>query len=166
MPVGTQRYGVHRYTDYTGELPFEAAYQVSARTPSLQESARTTSASAHTHAMTDDELLTMVQEASFRYYWDGAEPNSGMALESQPGPDHLVAMGASGFGVMALVVAVDRGFITRAEGVERMQRITGFLAKADRYHGVWPHFLDAAPARPSRSSVSSTTAATLSRPRS
>ncbi len=140
--IGTQRYGVHRYTDYTGEPPYEASYQVLARTPSLRESARTATATAHTHAMTDDELLTMVQEASFRYYWDGAEPNSGMALESQPGPDHLVAMGASGFGVMALVVAVDRGFITREEGVERMQRITGFLSKADRYHGVWPHFLD------------------------
>ncbi len=140
--IGTQRYGVHRYTDYTGDPHFEAAYQVSARTPSLLESPRTASANAHTHLMSDDELLTMVQEASFRYYWDGAEPNSGMALESQPGPDHLVAMGASGFGVMALVVAVNRGFITRAEGVERMQRIVDFLSKADRYHGVWPHFLD------------------------
>ena len=92
--------------------------------------------------MTDDELLTMVQEASFRYYWDGVEPNSGMALESQPGPDNLVAMGASGFGVMALVVAVDRGFITREQGVERMQRIEYFLERADRYHGAWPHFPD------------------------
>ena len=140
--VGTQHYGLHRYTDYLGDPNTQATYQVSARTATLRESARTASVSAHTHPMSDDELLTMVQEASFRYYWDGAEPNSGMALESQPGPDHMVAMGASGFGVMALVVAVDRGFITRQQGLERMQRITGFLSKADRYHGAWPHFLD------------------------
>ncbi len=141
-PIGTQRYGIHRFTDYTGDPNTEATYRVSARTPTLRESTQTPPVSAHTHPMSDDDLLTMVQEASFRYYWDGAEPNSGMALESQPGPDGLVAMGASGFGVMALVVAVDRGFITRAEGVERIERITGFLSKADRYHGVWPHFLD------------------------
>ncbi len=140
--IGTQRTGVHRYADYVGDANTGASYQVTARTVTLQESARTAAVTAHTHPMSDDELLTMVQEASFRYYWDGAEPHSSMALESQPGPDNLVAMGASGFGVMALVVAVDRGFITRQEGLERMQRITAFLSHADRFHGVWPHFLD------------------------
>ncbi len=140
--VGVQRYGVHRYTDWLGAPGMQASYQVAARNAAMQESARTTPATAQTHALTDDELLTVVQRASFRYYWDGAEPNSGMALESQPGPDHLVAMGASGFGVMALIVAVDRGFITREQGAERMLRIASFLDRADKFHGVWPHFLD------------------------
>ena len=140
--VGVQRYGVHRFTDWLGAPGMQASYQVAARDAGMRESGRTATIAAATHAMGDDELLTMVQRASFRYYWDGAEPNSGMALESQPGPDHLVAMGASGFGVMALVVAVDRGFITRQQGVERMLRITGFLEHADRFHGAWPHFLD------------------------
>ncbi len=140
--VGVQRYGVHRFTDWVGLPDAKVSYQVSARNGQMVESKRTSPASATTHAMTDDELLTMVQRASFHYYWDGAEPNSGMALESQPGPDHLVAMGASGFGVMALVVAVDRGFITREQGAERMLRIANFLDKADKYHGAWAHFLD------------------------
>ncbi len=43
---------------------------------------------------------------------------------------------------MALVVGVERGFITREQGVERLLQITRYLAKADRFHGVWPHFLD------------------------
>ena len=92
--------------------------------------------------MTDEELLTMVQEACFRYYWDGAHPNAGMAIEITPGDDNLVALGASGFGIMALITGVDRQFITRAQGVERLQKILRFLQKADRFHGVWPHFLD------------------------
>lgn len=140
--VGVQRYGVHRFTDWLGAPGTQASYQVSARNASMQESQRTSTATASTHTMTDEEFLTMVQGASFRYYWDGAEPSSGMALESQPGPDHLVALGASGFGVMALVVAVDRGFITREQGTERMLRITNFLDHANRYRGAWPHFLD------------------------
>jgi hypothetical protein len=141
-PIGVQRYGVHRYTDYLGDPNVQASYQVSARGSSLSETPRTKPATARTRPMSDDELLSMVQEASFRYYWDGAEPDSGMTLESQPGPDDVVATGASGFGVMALVVAVERGFITRQQGLERLQKITSFLEHADRYHGVWPHFIN------------------------
>ena len=94
--------------------------------------------------MTDDELLTMVQEACFRYYWDGAHPVSGMTRENTPGNDDIVATGASGFGIMALLVGADRGFVTRAQAVERLLKITSFLAKADRFHGAWPHFLNGA----------------------
>ena len=95
-----------------------------------------------TRTMSDDELLTMVQEACFRYYWEGAHPVAGMAIEILPGDENLVAVGASGHGIMALLVGVERGFITREQGVERMLKITRFLSKADRFHGAFPHFLD------------------------
>ncbi len=94
------------------------------------------------HLFTDDELLTMLQEETFRYYWDGAHPDSGTALENIPGDDRIVATGASGFGIMALIVGVDRGFITREQGLQRMQKIVTFLEKTPRYHGVWSHFMD------------------------
>jgi hypothetical protein len=97
---------------------------------------------AGTRALSDEELLTMVQEACFRYYWDGARPIAGMAIEILPGDENLVAVGASGHGIMALLVGLERGFITREQGVERMLKITRFLSKADRSHGVFPHFLD------------------------
>jgi len=139
--VGVQRYGVDRYSDYLGDPHTTASYKVSSRTSAMAESLTTDAATATTHPMTDDELLSMVEEASFRYYWDAAEPVSGMARESQPGADDVIALGASGFGVMAMVVAVDRGFITREQGVDRMLQITSFLERADRYHGAWPHFL-------------------------
>ncbi len=99
-------------------------------------------ATASTRQMTDDELLTMLQEECFHYYWDGAHPKAGATLESIPGDDRVVATGASGFGVMALIVGVDRGFITRAQGVERMTKIVTFFEKVPRYHGVWAHFND------------------------
>lgn len=95
-----------------------------------------------TRELSDEELLTMVQEACFRYYWDGAEPNSGMALENRPGNPHMVATGASGFGIMALVVGSSRGFVTRAQAVERIARIVGFLEKADQFHGAFAHYMD------------------------
>jgi hypothetical protein len=65
-----------------------------------------------------------------------------MTRENVPGNDRIVAAGATGFGIMALVVGVNRGFITRAEGIERLTQIVSFLEKAPRYHGVWSHFMD------------------------
>src|SRR6516164_9739983 len=94
------------------------------------ESAKSAAASGTTRAMSDDELLTMLEEACFRYYWEGADPYAGMALENIPGDDRIMATGASGFGIMALVVGVDRGFITREQGAERLNKITTFLEKA------------------------------------
>lgn len=139
--VGVQRAGVNLYSDWLGDPHAKASYKVSARTSALAESPPSNVASAATHPMSDDELLTMVQEASFRYYWDAAEPNSGMARESQPGDDDVIATGASGFGIMAMIVGAERGFVTREQAVDRMLKITGFLARADRFHGVWPHFI-------------------------
>ena len=66
--------------------------------------------------MSDEELLTMLQEEAFQYYWEGADPHSGMARENIPGDDRIVATGASGMGICALVVGVDRHFITREQG--------------------------------------------------
>jgi hypothetical protein len=140
-PIGVQRPGVNRFCDYTGDPHMTAAYRVSARTSSLRESPPSAAASATTHVMTDDELLTMVQEAGFRYYWEAAEPHSGMTRENTPGNDDIVAVGASGFGVMAIIVAADRGFITHQQAIDRLLRVTEFLAAADHYHGAWPHFL-------------------------
>jgi len=141
VQVGVQRPHMHRANDFIGEAPASAAYKVTARTSAGRESAMSNEVKATTHAMTDDELLTMVQEASFQYYWDGAEPNSGLARESIPGDPDLIAMGGSGFGVMALIVGAERGFAPREAVVDRMLRITNYLAHADRFHGAWPHFI-------------------------
>lgn len=140
-PIGVQRAGVERFCDFTGNPHMTTSYRVTARTSSLRESGPSQAATTSTHPMTDDELLTMVQEASFRYYWEAAEPHSGMTRESEPGSDDMIALGASGFGVMAIVVGADRGFITKPQAIERLLRITDFLGTADRYHGAWPHFL-------------------------
>jgi hypothetical protein len=86
----------------------------------------------------------MMQRACFHYYWGGADPHSGMTRENIPGDDRIVATGASGFGIMALIVGADRHFITRAEGVERLTKIVNFLEHADRYHGVWSHYMNGA----------------------
>ena len=89
----------------------------------------------------DEELLTKVQEQTFKYFWDFAHPVSGMARERNTSGD-LVTTGGSGFGVMAILVGIERGFITRQDGIDRLETIVNFLESADRFHGAWPHWLD------------------------
>ena len=97
----------------------------------------------------DDSLLNLIQYQTFQYFWEGAEPNSGMACERihmdniYPQNDqHVVTLGGSGFGVMAILVGIERGFITRDDAVKRYRKIMDFLSHADRFHGAWPHWLD------------------------
>ncbi|HWA34128.1 MAG TPA: glucoamylase family protein, partial [Cyclobacteriaceae bacterium] len=92
-------------------------------------------------AISDDQLLTKTQQQTFKYFWDLAHPASGMALERNTSGD-LVTTGGSGFGLMALVVGIDRGFISRQDGIQRFARIVGFLEKADRFHGAWAHWIN------------------------
>ncbi len=140
QPVGIQVPGIHRYADFLGAPGEKAWYRVAAVDRRYRESALSGVGTAVTHEMSDDDLLTMVQQASFRYYWEGAHPAAGMTLENVPGDDRIVATGASGFGIMALVVGVHRGFVTREQGMERLTKIVDFLERTPRYHGAWPHF--------------------------
>lgn len=90
----------------------------------------------------EEDLLTKVQESTFSYFWDYAHPVSGLARE-RSGSGDLVTVGGSGFAAMAIPVAVERGFITREEGASRLLRMVRFLyEQADRFHGVFPHWLD------------------------
>jgi hypothetical protein len=98
--------------------------------------------------LSEDSLLTLVQERTFQYFWEGAEPVSGMARERihmdgiYPQDDeNVVTAGGSGFGLMAIIVGIERGFITREEGIDRFVHIVDYLGRADRFHGTWPHWL-------------------------
>lgn len=96
----------------------------------------------------DEEFLSYIQKSHFEYMWNGAEPSSGLArvrmLADNPDKDHdVITVGGSGFGVAGIIVAMERGFITHKQGVDRLDKIVTFLAKAKRYHGMWPHWIRA-----------------------
>lgn len=141
-PVGTQQGGRTRFTDFVGEPGREAFYRVTAVDLAGNESAASDVAGAKTRPFSDAELLDMVEEACFRYYWEAAHPRAGLAPEVLPGDENLLALGGNGFGVMALIVGAERQFVTREQAAERLVKIVRFLARADRFHGVWPHFLN------------------------
>ncbi|MBC7902356.1 MAG: Ig-like domain-containing protein [Gemmatimonadaceae bacterium] len=93
--------------------------------------------------ITDDALLTLVQQQTFKYFWDFGHPVSGLSRERNNSND-VVTSGGSGFGIMAIVTGIHRGFITRAEGLARIQKMAGFLKTAQKFHGAFPHWLNGA----------------------
>jgi len=99
--------------------------------------------------LSDSALLDSIERRSFQYFWDGAEPASGLAPErvhtdgDYPDKDpRIIATGGSGFGVMAILAAIERGYITRQQAVQRFEKIVSFLEKADRFHGAYPHWIN------------------------
>lgn len=91
--------------------------------------------------MTDEQLLDMVQHYTFRYFWDFAHPLSGLSRERSTSGD-IVTIGGSGFGVMAILVGIERGWISREEGLNRLLQVVSFLQYADKFHGAFPHWLN------------------------
>ena len=93
--------------------------------------------------LSDNALLDLVQQQTFRYFWDYGHPVSGLARERSNATPETVTTGGSGFGIMAIPVGINRGFITRAQGLARMQTIVAFLKNtAQKFHGAFPHWLN------------------------
>jgi len=97
--------------------------------------------------LTDEALMDTVSYCTFQYFWDGAEPHSGLARERYnidgvyPQDDeNVVTTGGSGFGLMAILAGMERKYISRAEGFARFEKIVSFLETADRFHGAFPHW--------------------------
>ncbi|MCG7856478.1 beta-glucosidase [Flavihumibacter sediminis] len=98
--------------------------------------------------LTDSALLDLVQKQTFRYFWDFAHPVSGLSRERSNvaynyGPE-VVTTGGTGFGIMAVIVATERKWISRDTAARFLLKMVNFLHKADAYHGVFPHWLDGA----------------------
>ncbi|MBL7724504.1 MAG: beta-glucosidase [Chitinophagaceae bacterium] len=98
--------------------------------------------------LSDSALLDVVQRQTFRYFWDFAHPVSGMARERSNvsfGYGHeTVTTGGTGFGVMSVIVAVERKWIKRDTAAKFLLKMVNFLLKAESYHGVFPHWMDGA----------------------
>jgi hypothetical protein len=97
--------------------------------------------------LTDEQLLDKVQQEALKYFWEYAETNSKLAREryhtDNPSLDaNLVTTGGSGFGLMTILVGIERGFVPREEAVTRLTTALNFLENADRFHGAWPHWIN------------------------
>ncbi len=99
--------------------------------------------------MSDEALLDLAQRRTFEFFWECAHASTGLALDRvssiTPNPNNnMTATGGSGFGAMALIVAVERGWLAREAAVARLLTMTDFLFTAENHHGIFPHYIDGA----------------------
>jgi hypothetical protein len=98
--------------------------------------------------LSDEALLDLVQRQTIGFFWDGAHAQSGLAFDrirlSGDAADDRLGIGGSGFGIMAILVAAERGWIGRDEAIARLSKIMDWLERATCYHGLFPHFMHGA----------------------
>ncbi|MBQ8673324.1 MAG: glycoside hydrolase family 3 C-terminal domain-containing protein [Bacteroides sp.] len=128
-------------------LPSAVSSSLTASPLSAATSAAAAPLPAADSMLSDEALMDSVERRTFLYFWQGAEPHSGLAPERihmdgiYPQNDAgVVTSGGSGFGIMALIAGVERGWITPREGFQRFERIVSFLEQAERFHGASPHW--------------------------
>ena len=94
--------------------------------------------------ISDNALLDLIQQQTLKYFYDFGHPVSGLARERNTSGD-LVTSGGSGFGIMAMITGVSRNFLTRPQGLSRIQNMVSFLRNtAQTFHGAYPHWLNGA----------------------
>src|SRR5437764_2242078 len=113
-----------------------------------QKKPETFNAANRPRNLSDSALLELVQKQTFRYFWDFAHPVSGMARErSNVAFDYgneVVTTGGTGFGIMAIIVATERKWITRDTAARFLLKMVKFLWNADAFHGAFPHWMNGA----------------------
>ncbi len=101
-------------------------------------------------ALTDSAFLEMVQRASFEFFWQEANPGNGL-IKDRSASGAVCSIASVGFGLTAIAIAIDHGWITRAAGRERVlaalktfwEKPQGREAQGNiGYRGFFYHFLD------------------------
>ena len=130
------------YIDFVGDFDVTTDYYVRAVTGGGQQGTPSDTIAATTFEMSDSMLLDMVQKYTLRYFYDFGHPVSGLARERNT--TATVTSGGSGFGLMTLIVGVERGFITREQALERTNKMVDFLLTVPRFKGAFSHWMNGA----------------------
>ena len=126
-------------------------YEVTALTGTSQESATSSAISAVPSPFaSDDAFLNYVQQSDFDYFWYEANPVNGL-IPDRTATNSTCSIAAEGFGLTAIGIGIDHGWISRTQGVARVQTaLNTFLQGTEGtningmigYNGWFYHFLD------------------------
>ncbi|HEV2399431.1 MAG TPA: glucoamylase family protein [Candidatus Sulfotelmatobacter sp.] len=104
-----------------------------------------TSSSLPTLSPEDDQFLNEVENASFLFFWEQGSPRTGMVRDRcnvrAERQGDAASIAATGFGLTALCIAAQRGFIPRGDALERVFVTLRFLwKKLPNHRGFFYHF--------------------------
>lgn len=99
---------------------------------------------------TDDAFLNRVERAAFDYFWKEVNPGNGL-IRDRSRSDSKCSIAAIGFGLSGVCIGIERGWISREAGSDRVYRTLGTLANGPQgaessgvngYRGWYYHFLE------------------------
>ncbi|MFC1576523.1 glucoamylase family protein [Candidatus Omnitrophota bacterium] len=101
----------------------------------------TTSVFAKTETLDVDEFLDKVQKQAFGYFWDETNPYTGLTSNTTE-PGMPASNAAAGFMLSALIIGIERGWITKDEGYERALATLKAFEKIEKFHGFTYHYFN------------------------
>lgn len=141
-PVAIRPIFATKYSDIVSEVGRTYYYRITWLDFQYRESPYSMVKEAKTGLLSDEELLNMVQQANVEYFVDGSEFNSGMQQLRRSHNDAIVSSKLTGIGIMALISGVNQKMIPRNILIDRLSKISNFLADAESIHGAYPALLD------------------------
>ena len=70
-------------------------------------------------ALTTEALLDTLQHTAFDYFWNEANPANGL-VKDRSTPGSVCSIASTGFGLSAIAIGIDHGWITRETGRDRV----------------------------------------------
>ncbi len=103
---------------------------------------------APTLAPADDAFLEELEKANFQFFWEQADPTTGLVKDRcnvrATDKGVVASIASTGFGLTALCIGEQRGYITRTEARRRVLATLRFLWEAMPNHrGFFFHFANA-----------------------
>jgi len=147
-PVAMRPISYNRYTDFVPHTNVRYYYKIAWVDYQYRESPFSDIKQAETKLASDDELLNAVEKSHIAYFTDEAEFNSGMHKVSPLVSDAKVSVRATGIGILAQVIGVERKFVSRQLLLDRLNKTVSFLEKATTYHGAYPELLNGRTGKP------------------
>ena len=137
----------HRFTDFIGTPKQRFFYQVRSTPGSGAGDKMAGEWSRPVDATTlpydRNRLMAEVQAASVRFFFEQADPDSGLSPEGAPGWQNVSAIGSTGMGMVNLLVGVERGIVPRNEGIALALKMLRFLdTKAEKQRGAFGHWVN------------------------
>jgi hypothetical protein len=103
-------------------------------------------------ASANEAFINDLQQRSFRYFWEQADPNTGLVpdrarMDGAPLPEShrdVASIAATGFGLTSLCIAAERNWVPRNQAIERARNTLRFFdTRAFHQRGWFYHWLDA-----------------------
>lgn len=98
---------------------------------------------------TIDEVIELEMKGSFDFFWEQANttlgsPGYGLVADRYPGSAGVASMASVGYALTAYIIGVEKGYITQAQGFERVDKTFDTLMSMENTEGFYYHFVDMA----------------------